>query len=282
MKYLFLLGSLIFCSLHAHAHADEQDPIFKVTANGQTHAFHLSELLKSKFTKKITLTEDPHYPQQSVIFEAIPAKALFDGVTIPENSTVEFTASDGFSGVVESKRFFNEEANQSHAYIAIESPEHKWKKSRPKDPTDLGPFYLVWENPKASQIVGEEWPYQLVSLELKTDIASQFPHLQPDAKLSANDPVRRGMKIFLQNCFSCHTLNREGTSHMGPDLNVPYNPTEYFKADFFEKYVRSVESVHVWPENKMSTFPKDALSDSDFKDLKAYLTHMSKHKVAVK
>jgi mono/diheme cytochrome c family protein len=260
--------------------SENNDPVFTVQGNGKALVYHRSELLKSKHLKSVVITDDPHYPGRSIVFQAIPVGALFDSISIPKNSTVQFTASDGFSGTVDSARFFNGSQNEAHAFLAVESPEHQWLAARENDPKDLGPFYLVWENAKASHIVGEEWPYELVKFELKESAEVEFPHLQPDTKVSANDPVRQGQKVFMQNCFSCHTLNREGTSHMGPDLNVPYNPVEYFKGDFFEKYVRNVEAVHVWPENKMSRFPKEVLSDTDFKNLKVYLAYMSKHKVS--
>ena len=50
-----------------------------------------------------------------------------------------------------------------------------------------------------------------------------FPKHETDAK------VARGLKLFQKTCFACHTINGEEASKVGPDLNLPMNPTEYFK-----------------------------------------------------
>jgi mono/diheme cytochrome c family protein len=91
-----------------------------------------------------------------------------------------------------------------------------------------GPFYLVWTAPEASGIRPEQWPFQIATPQAGP-VEQRFPALLPDPKLPADNPVRQGFALFQQNCLACHRLNGAGDAQVGPDLNVPHNPTEYFQ-----------------------------------------------------
>ena len=65
---------------------------------------------------------------------------------------------------------------------------------------------------------------------------------------------------------------------MGPDLNLPMNPTEYFKEGIFEKYVRNPDSVRKWNGQRMPSFPEEVLTDEELAQVHRYLEFMARRK----
>ena len=192
-----------------------------------------------------------------------------------------FHCLDGFSAPIATAKILNLDRRESIAYLAIEKPGEKWPPLKAGEPNKTaGPFYLVWEHPEKSKIAIEEWPYQLAGFEQKPSLESQFPHAAPDPSIAATSPVRAGYGAFMKNCFPCHTMNGEGASQVGPDLNLPHNPTEYLKPDYFALLVRNPQSLRRWPESKMRGFNQTELSDEDLRNISAYLKHMARRKVA--
>ncbi len=142
-----------------------------------------------------------------------------------------------------------------------------------------GPFYVIWSHPEVSHINREEWPYQVVEFELKKSMQESYPKLFPKATLAEGDPVRKGFAVFTQVCFNCHTLNLEGESHVGPDLNLPMSPVEYFKDGILQRFIRNPKSVRDWQSSAMPSFPPSVVSDLDLDHLIQYFKHMSAQKV---
>ena len=62
---------------------------------------------------------------------------------------------------------------------------------------------------------------------------------------------------------------------MGPDLNRPMNPTEYFQLAALRRYIRNPASVRTWPDQKMPGFGPDRLSEAELDAVIAYLEHMA-------
>lgn len=65
---------------------------------------------------------------------------------------------------------------------------------------------------------------------------------------------------------------------MGPDLNVPYNPIEYFQPVYLRKLIRDPQSLRRWPQAKMPGFAESVLSEQELDALLAYLGHMAARK----
>jgi mono/diheme cytochrome c family protein len=59
---------------------------------------------------------------------------------------------------------------------------------------------------------------KLVAFEVKGRLQDLYPKIFP--KHTEDAAVVRGLKLFQQTCFACHTMNREGPSEVGPDLNL--------------------------------------------------------------
>jgi mono/diheme cytochrome c family protein len=76
----------------------------------------------------------------------------------------------------------------------------------------------------------------------------------------------------------CHTLNGAGNAHVGPDLNVPQNPTGYLTSTALHQLIRNPASVRNWPDMKMQGFDQDALSDHEIDLIIQYLAHMAGRK----
>ena len=267
------VGLLLILFSNAMALADE--PALLIKSGTMVKKFTRTQLLKE--SKPIEVSADPSYPGMKNIYQAVPAKDLFKGIVFSKDATLLFSCLDGFSAPISLERLLNQPKDGATPYIAIEPPQNRWPILKDKD-VSAGPFYLVWINPEQSKIGPEEWPYQLAGFEVKESIESQFPGILPDSKLGDRHVVRKGLQVFLKNCFACHTLNGEGTAQMGPDLNLPNNPTEYLKEEYLQKLIRNPQSLRQWPQSKMSAFPESIISNSELSDLISYLKHMSTRK----
>ena len=73
----------------------------------------------------------------------------------------------------------------------------------------------------------------------------------------------------------CHKLNGAGASDVGPDLNLPQNPTEYLTLQGLHDVIRNSRAVRAWPAMAMPSFPPDHLSDREIALVIAYLKHMA-------
>lgn len=275
MKNMFTLlacGILLFSGITA---ADEPT-LTLVTKTGKT-TFTVSELLKRKDAETVIVENDPVYPGQKMEYVALKVTSLFDQLELDDDAVIQFKTLDGFSAPVSRQRLLNKSSKESIAYIAMELPDKKWPPMKPGKPS-AGPFYLIWKNPELSHISSEEWSYMLAGFEVKGSLETTYPEIFPSSKLSGNDPVTKGFRLFVKNCFACHTMNKEGASGIGPDLNVPMNPTEYFRTAALKKLIRNPQAVRHWPNGRMKGFKPDIISNEDLNDLIAYLEHMARRR----
>jgi mono/diheme cytochrome c family protein len=195
-----------------------------------------------------------------------------------DDDVIQFRCLDGFVASIWKGRIMSTGPGQSKAYIAIEDPKSKWPELPKKSASgSAGPFYLVWLNPELSGILGEEWPYQIAGIEVKGRLQDLYPKIFPKHEKDAR--VARGLKLFQQTCFACHTMNREGPSQVGPDLNLPLNPTEYLRESVLPRYIRNPKAIRAWEGSKMPGFGPEVMSYEDITDVVAYLREMAGEKV---
>ena len=282
-KAHFFLLILVFAScVSSNAKKSENliksDPQLTIKVKDQVRVYSRTQMLQLSDVRQVTIENDPTYSMKKKTYTAVPVTTLFQNLKVDATQTLLFSCLDGFSAPISASRLLNSDPKESIAYIAIESSDQKWSSVKADKSQTAGPFYLIWEHPEKSKIVVEEWPYQLAGFEAKPSIQTQFPGTIPDPRLTAKSSVQQGYQIFMRNCFACHTLNGEGSSQMGPDLNQPYNPTEYLKKDFLFKLVRNPQSLRRWPQAKMPAFDKTSLPDEDLQKIILYLQHMSKRK----
>ena len=263
----WILAAFALVSLNASA----AEATLEIVAGKQRLSYSQSQLLSRGDLRTISVT-DSEYKLGFTHFKAIPIGNLFKGVNIPDLAVVQCNSTDGFSANLEKTRLFGGDPKASKAYLAIEDPRSPWPRLTGKT-TSAGPFYLVWTNPEASAVGSEEWPYQIASFHILSDPRSVFPKIYPGAEAGAN--VQNGFKSFQKNCFACHRMNGNGAGSIGPDLNLPMNPTEYFDAKALAALIRDPAGVRTWPRRYMRGFPASAIPDAELEDLIAYLRYMS-------
>ncbi|WXL24046.1 c-type cytochrome [Ectopseudomonas mendocina] len=230
------------------------------------------ELLKHPNLQTIEIVDDVSY-KRTMHYRAIPVADLLDGLAPGDHLQVR--ATDGFAAELPAAPLLSKTG--SKAWLAIEDPANPWPRISQRTPS-AGPFYLVWENPAASQIGPEQWPFQVASIKQLAAVSERFPNLLPDQ--AADSSVSAGFEQFQKNCLACHKLNGEGDAQFGPDLNLPYNPTEYFSGDFLRQYIRNPQSLRQWSQGKMPGFAENVLSEQALSDLISYLKHMAGRKVS--
>ncbi|MCA6105867.1 c-type cytochrome [Bradyrhizobium cenepequi] len=249
-------------------------PTLTVSADGSVQTFDRDALLARPDVVEITTSRDVAY-RNARTYRAVPLAKLFEGIGIPPDAVVEAVAQDGF--VTQLPRDLVYANNGIIGYLAIELGDRPWPPMPGKDKS-AGPFYIVWVGHQASSVPTMKWPYQVVSLSVQDAPARRWPSLAVDSRLPALHPARDGQIIFMNKCFTCHALNRAGPASVGPDLNLPMNPTEYFTDAGLRALIRDPRSVRVWPEQRMPSFSEEDLSDEEIALILAYLKHMADKK----
>lgn len=254
------------------------EPELTLLHSGKETVFTRSQLLEHPRARSLHVPLDATY-RRSMTYQAVPVVALFEGEALDEDASLQFVATDGFSASIDSARLLNTSPSGAIAYVAVESKEKPWPAVRPGGKASAGPFYVVWEHPERSKISTEEWPFRLAKFVVQPPAHARFPAILPEPGLAADHPVQRGFTLFQRNCFACHTLNGGGDGSIGPDLNIPMNPTEYLTEAALRQYIRDPQSVRRWAGSRMAGFSAEALPDAELDDLIAYLKHMAKRKV---
>lgn len=253
-------------------------PTLSITTDAGTRKYTTEALLAHPGVTTISIAQDVSY-KRPMTYRAIPIALLLSGVS--PDDTLRFVANDGFVATMPAAPLLASSDSSARAYLAIEPPGALWPALKAGSKATAGPFYLVWLRPELSRIVPEQWPYQIADIQEVAPLTTRFPALLPAASVPAGDPVRRGLKVFTTNCMVCHTLNLAGDAKVGPDLNVPFSPTEYMREEFMRRQIRNPASLRYWPEQKMPAFDSTVLSERDLDDLVAYLYYMAKRKVEV-
>ncbi len=234
--------------------------------------WHTAELLKHPAAQTVQIVDDVSY-KRNMTYRAVPMAALLPGLTVQNH--VQAVALDGFAAELAAAPLLAQSGAQ--AWLAVEDPARPWPPLANGKPS-AGPFYLVWTQPRASGISPEQWPFQISTIKQLKTVAERFPALLPDPALAADDPINQGFALFQKNCLACHRLNGAGDAQVGPDLNVPYSPTEYFGSDFLKRYIRDPQSLRHWPQAKMPAFAASVLPDAELDLLVGYLKHMAARK----
>ena len=239
---------------------------------GASRRWSSAELLVHPQVHSLSIPDDPAY-RHAMTYRALPLAALLDGVRPDDH--LQAVALDGFVAELPAAPLLRETG--ARAWLAVEDPADPWP-ALGEGKGSAGPFYLVWSDPEAGAIGPEQWPFQIVRIRRLAPLAERFPALLPAA--DADAAVQAGFALFQKHCLACHRLNGQGDAAFGPDLNLPYNPTEYFRADLLRRYIRDPQALRHWPQARMPGFTEAALSEAQLDQLLAYLRHMAGRKVA--
>ena len=265
MKALIVFGALLLST-----------PLFAaqlVLELGTTaRTWQTEELLQHPEVRTIQIAEDVSY-KKPMSYRAVPLTALLTGVRPDDH--LQAVALDGFAAELPAAPLLNSTGAQ--AWLAIEDPAQPWP-ALGEGKGSAGPFYLVWTHPQAGHISPEQWPYAVATIKRLSAVSERFPALLPAPTVTQDDPVYKGFELFQKNCLACHRLNGAGDAQFGPDLNIPFNPTEYFSGDFLKRYIRDPQSLRRWPQGKMPGFSATVLPDAELDLLVGYLKHMAGRK----
>ena len=273
MRALLLLCCLL---LPGVARADE--PTLTITVGNDMRSFTRRELLLRPDATTIEVARDISY-RVPMTYRAVPVASLLAGITLPDDSVIEAVALNGFVAQIPPGLLLNADESKAVAWLAIELQDRPWPPLPHKD-ENAGPFYIVWIGAEVGSIRSEQWPYQLAKLVSQPSPVARWPALAVDPVLPPTDPVRAGQALFFVQCLTCHKLNGAGAANVGPDLNVPRNPTEYITPQGLHDLIRDPRAVRTWPAQAMRGFPPDYLSDHEIDLVIAYLKHMAGRKQA--
>jgi len=268
---LWLVG-LLLCAV---ASAVAAEPALTVATGGRTAIYTSAGLLALPAATTVTIPADVAYGH-SMTFRAIPFATLLDGAATDDS--VRLVAADGSVTTLPAAALLAHDGG-AVAYLPVEPAEAPWTTLKTGQTGSAGPFYLVWLRAEKGAITREQWPHQIVRIEAVASLVKRFPMIAPAVKLPAGHPIRAGFAAFQKHCIACHTLNGGGDATLGPDLNVPYNPTEYMRPDALRRLIRDPQALHRWPGAKMPAFDSRTLPDREFAELLAYLRHMADRKV---
>ena len=263
---------VLLCFLLLLGLAEADEPTITVTAGNDTRSFTRGELLAQPVATTIEVARDVTY-RASMTYRAVPVASLLAGMMLPPDSVIEAVALDGFIAQLPPDLVLNTDDSKAVAWLAIEPADQPWPPIPEKD-TSAGPFYVVWTGAEVASIRSEQWPYNVAKLVSQPSPALRWPALAVNSALPSTDPARAGEVLFVVQCLPCHKLNGAGASAVGPDLNLPQNPTEYLTPQGLHDLIRDPRAVRAWPAMAMPPFPPDHLSDREIGLIVAYLKHM--------
>ena len=124
----------------------------------------------------------------------------------------------------------------------------------------------------------EQWPFAAAVLRPAPSAEARWPEIAVDAGVPVGSPIRAGQALFVTQCLVCHPLNGAGAAHVGPDLNLPHSPTEYFQPWALKAFLRDPGSVRRWSAMQMRGFDAASISDAELDAVLAYLAYMAERR----
>jgi mono/diheme cytochrome c family protein len=272
-SHIFLLFGLYF--LFGMASAKDNAPTLNIIAPNKALIFSQKELRSYPALTQITINNDRAYPNKTLHHHAIPLCKLLASFNVGESDIVELIAQDNFHVYVPSAKIMDCSKNASMAMLAIE-PESKWQVINNHTGTTAGPFEVIWLHPERSYISNEYWAWSVVAIKISPKLDYKNVLAPPKTK---NPSLTKGYNLYISHCEGCHTLNHEGKSLIGPDLNCPKNPWDYYpKISILKKFIREPKSVRTLPKGRMSGSDVESLSENDLNDLIKFFAYMNTKK----
>lgn len=251
------------------AWATAAEPVLEIAHHKQVQRYSRTELLAHPALRVVEIADDVAY-RRPMRFQAVPLSALLPQLGAADS--VKFTAADGFAATIPASLL--QGSQDTHAWLAVEPADAPWPVLKPGNPS-AGPFYLIWTAPEKMGISPEQWPYQIARITDSQPLAARFPQMLPQRTLTKDGPEWRGWQVFSVHCAACHKINGGGDAALGPDLNRPFSPAEYFQEPFLRRLIREPAAVRDWPQRHMPGFSPQVLPEPALDDLLAYLRHMA-------
>lgn len=270
MQNLFAGLALAIVALLVTLPVKAAEATLEIAFGKQVQRFSRNELLARPELRSIDVPGDSAY-KRPMRYKALPLSALVP--PLAQIGTVQFAALDGFVANIPGALL----AGPGQPWIAIEPPDAPWPALKAGG-ASAGPFYLVWLAAEKNGITPEQWPYQVAKIAEAAPYETRYPQIVPKPTLPADSAEQRGLKTYITSCSVCHQINGAGDASIGPDLNKPYSPVDYFQEPYLRKLIRDSASVRNWGQRVMPPFAPAALSDAALDDLLAYLRQMAKQR----
>ncbi len=246
----------------------KEQAVLQVQTATQTLQLSRAQLLALPEVKTIALESDVAYGGRRS-YRALPLQTFYPDLSA---LNLQFTALDGFVATLPASVF----NTSARPWLAIEDAAAPWPALAAGKPS-AGPVYLVWQDPE-HQVSSEQWPYQIAKISLTQTLEQRYPQLLPRASGPQQTQALRGMQVYTKNCAACHSLNGGGDAKLGPDLNLPHSPVEYFQEGMLRQLIRNPASVRNWPASAMPGFNLQSLSAQELDDLLLYFRQMAQQK----
>ena len=265
----FILSGLVLC-LTISAGAIAESAELQLSWGSEKTTLAASKLLKRSDVETVRLHLDPAYAKPNK-YRAAPLLALLADLNLDEFDILQIAATDGYVSQLPVALIRQGAKGGAIAWLAIEDPANPWPKL-PKKEASAGPFYLIWQYPKRSNITPAQWPYSIASMTGEHSPQKRWPQM---AVAKGNEQAERGMIIFVKHCIACHRIDGAGQANIGPDMARPMSPTEYMSPSGLRALIRDPRSVRSWPKQEMTGFAEDVLPDEPLEDLVGYLTYIA-------
>lgn len=252
------------------AHPNQNEPTLTIETNIQR-----SKLLATQNIAQISMSNNRAYPGIKMNYTSIRLCDLLKPYQIEPTDMLEFISADKFSVLIPARKVMTCNKNSAIGYLAVE-PTKKWPLLKNGTNTTAGPFDVIWINPEKSYISNEYWAWSVIKITVHKKLDPNIFMSRPDTK---DVHIQRGFDVYISHCAGCHSINNVGKGVIGPDLNIPKNPVEYYPNDVtLKKFIRDPQSVRKIENDRMSGSGEDFLNNADLDDLISYFHYMVKHK----
>lgn len=243
-----------------------------ISIDGKKTVLSRDDLVKHVEKINVVIDNDRAYPQQQMHHEAVPLCKLLASFPIDKQSMVELISTDDFHVFVPAAKIMNCNKEASMALLAIE-PNKKWPIINNHTNTTAGPYEIIWLQPEKSLISNEYWAWSVVEIKLNQYLRQANVIQPPKTNISS---VRDGYKIYISHCEGCHTMNHIGKALIGPDLNFPKNPLEYYSnKQQLTQFIRDPQTIR---EGRMNGSDETFLPQKELDNLIAYFAFMLEEK----
>lgn len=238
----------------------------------------IENIFLEKNLEKLSNVKIQAYPRRRFNIKAIKICNLLK-LSSYNKKKIKITAKDNFFIYLVNDEINNCSNLSKIPYIAIENKKSPWPKLIGNH-EKVGTFSLIWIGNNAMEIAKEKWIRNISSIEiLKENEQVELKSLLP---ASANTQEKNGFKVYEENCSPCHSLNLVGQHEIGPDLNYPNNPLEYFSEKILRQFIRDPQSIHYYKNAKMEGFDSKAISEKNLNDLINFMRLVSHNKITSK
>lgn len=270
---LLIIITLLFGTTSAICHTHPSD--LKIITPTKSVIITKSKLLTHAALKEVIIKNDRAYPNKTMHHQAIPLCQLLAPYKISKTDIIELIAHDQFHVYVPAHKIMNCYQNSSIAMLAIE-PFSKWPIINNHTGKTAGPYEIIWLHPERAYISNEYWAWSVIAIKITHHL--DYKHVLPPPDIT-NASIRNGYQLYISHCEGCHAINHVGKSDIGPDLNCPKNPLEYYPdIRRLKKFIRNPQSVRYLSQGRMSGSDVESLTESDLNDLITFFGHMKTKK----